>query len=206
MNSPMKSLWLALPLLFTSACVCCEDHAPSSEGALAWSTAETNAAGSPATWTRVADPIDGELLRVVTDNTGHTYNLDLSSESYGPDVEITTRLRCDGGLEDQGGGVLWRAKDASNYYISRWNPLENNLRIYKVENGKRTQLASISGELPGGWLDFSATMKGATILVTCGTLTLGVEDTTFTEAGKVGLWTKADACTSFTLPKVRTLK
>lgn len=204
----MKSIWLALPLVLAAACNCTNcDRGPvdGANATLGWIQAETNGAGTPATWTRTEDPIDGELLRVVTDNTGHTYNIEFSNGTFGPDVEIATRLRADGGLEDQGGGVVWRAKDANNYYISRWNPLENNLRIYKVEGGKRTQLASISGELPGGWLDFSATMKGASIVVTCGTLSLGVDDTTFTEAGKVGLWTKADASTSFTLPKVRTL-
>lgn len=204
----MKALWLALPLLLVSACNCTDCASRSGATAVApkgWIPGETNGAGKPASWLFVADPIDGELLRVATDNSGHTYNVDLSFETYGPDVEVVTRLRADGGLEDQGGGVVWRAKDASNYYISRWNPLENNLRIYKVEDGRRTQLASISGELSGGWLDFTVTMKGANILVTCGTLSLGVDDTTFTAAGKVGLWTKADASTSFSLPKVRTL-
>ncbi|MCY3001468.1 MAG: hypothetical protein NTV21_06660 [Planctomycetota bacterium] len=204
----MKSLWLALPLFLASACNCTDCGQGAGATATApkgWIPGETNGAGKPASWLFVADPIDGEVLRVVSGNTGHTYNVEQSFETYGPDVEIVTRLRADGGLEDQGGGVLWRAKDANNYYLSRWNPLENNLRIYKVEAGKRTQLASISGELPGGWLNFTVTMKGASILVTCGTLSLGVEDTTFTEAGKVGLWTKADASTSFSLPKVRTL-
>jgi len=35
-----------------------------------------------------------------------------------------------------------RAKDADNYYIARWNPLEENLRVYFVKDGKQTQLAS----------------------------------------------------------------
>ncbi len=79
------------------------------------------------------------MLRVAVDNTGHTYNVDPSLKSYGPDVETTTRQRCDGG------GVLWRAKDASKYYISRWNSLGNNLRVYKVEASKRRQPALIPG-------------------------------------------------------------
>jgi len=49
-------------------------------------------------------------------------------------------------------------------------------------------------------------MRGPRILVACGSLSLGVEDTTFAAAGKVGLWTKADACTSFTLPQIETLR
>ncbi len=49
-------------------------------------------------------------------------------------------------------------------------------------------------------------MKEQSILVTCGALSLGVDESTFTAAGKVGLWTRADACARVTLPKVRTLK
>lgn len=43
---------------------------------------------------------------------------------------------------DQGGGVVWRARDSKNYYIARYNPLENNFRVYKVEAGRRVQLGT----------------------------------------------------------------
>jgi len=46
------------------------------------------------------------------------------------------------GEEDQGGGPVWRAADAANYYITRWNPLEKNFRLYFVKDGRRKQLAS----------------------------------------------------------------
>lgn len=205
----MKLAALLLPLALLTACssTANEEPAPSArDAAVAWTPAETNGVGTPAVWTMTLDAEHGRITTVATDNTGHNYNLLLSGDTLGPDVAIRTRLRANSGLEDQGGGVVWRAQDAANYYITRWNPLENNLRIYKVENGKRTQLASISGELPRGWVDLSVTMRGTKILVTCGSLSLGVEDATFVAAGKVGLWTKADACTSFTLPNVRTVE
>jgi prepilin-type processing-associated H-X9-DG protein len=34
--------------------------------------------------------------------------------------------------------LIWRAKDARNDYIARYNPLEDNVRVYKVEGGERT--------------------------------------------------------------------
>ncbi|MBM3987807.1 MAG: hypothetical protein FJ294_07610 [Planctomycetes bacterium] len=197
----MKLTALFLPLALLAACQPLPEPT-----AVSWVPAETNAVGTPAAWTTTLDAEYGRIKTVTTDNTGHNYNLLLSEAALGPDVSIRTRLRANSGVEDQGGGVVWRARDAANYYITRWNPLENNLRIYKVENEKRTQLASISGELPKGWLDLSVSMRGPRILVACGSLSLGVEDTTFAAAGKVGLWTKADACTSFTLPQIETLR
>ena len=205
----MKLATLCLPLALLAGCgSTAKDEAAGSTttAATAWTPAETNGAGTPAAWTATLDPEHGRVKTVSTDNTGHTYNLLLSDAAFGPDVSIRTRLRANAGLEDQGGGVVWRAQDAANYYLTRWNPLENNLRIYKVENTKRTQLASISGEQSAGWLDLAVTMRGPKIVVTCGSLSLGVEDTTFVAAGKVGLWTKADANTSFTLPQVETLR
>lgn len=197
----MKLATLLLPFALLAACQSLPEDATAS-----WLPAETNTAGTPAGWTTKLDAAHGRIRTVVTDNTGHNYNLLLSEAVFGPDVSIHTRLRADSGVEDQGGGVVWRAQDAANYYVTRWNPLENNLRIYKVENKKRTQLASISGELPKGWLDLSVSMRGPRILVTCGSLSLGVEDTTFAAAGQVGLWTKADANTSFTPPQIETLR
>ena len=204
----MKLAALCLPLALLAACssTTTESAAEAAPAAAAWAPAETNGVGTPAAWTTTLDPEHGRVKTVSTDNTGHNYNLLLSDAAFGPDVSIRTRLRANSGLEDQGGGVVWRAQDAANYYVTRWNPLENNLRIYKVENSKRSQLASISGELTAGWLDLSVTMRGPKIVVTCGSLSLGVEDTTLAAAGKVGLWTKADANTSFTLPQVETLR
>ena len=46
------------------------------------------------------------------------------------------------GKEDQAGGLVWRAKDANNYYVARANALENNVTIY-------SQSAAESPLLPG---------------------------------------------------------
>ena len=42
--------------------------------------------------------------------------------------------------EDQGGGIVWRYRDKDNYYIVRANALEDNVVLYKVQNGKREDL------------------------------------------------------------------
>jgi hypothetical protein len=113
-------------------------------------------------------------------------------------IDISVRLRADAGELDRGGGVVWRAKDAKNYYLARFNPLENNFRVYKVEAGKRTQFAS--ADVPGdtAWHTLRVTMFGDEI--TCyldGKKYLAVKDNTFPGHGMYGLWTKSDARSSF---------
>src|SRR6266516_6710356 len=44
------------------------------------------------------------------------------------------------GKEDQAGGIVFRFKDANNYYIVRANALEDNVVLYKTVNGKRSSL------------------------------------------------------------------
>ena len=115
------------------------------------------------------------------------------------------RLRADSGEVDQGGGLVWRARDADNYYVTRWNPLEENLRLYRVVGGERKMLVSMPIEADSSaWHDLSVRMTGSEIEVAFdGRTALRADDSTFSGAGKIGMWTKADASTSFTLPSVR---
>jgi hypothetical protein len=127
-----------------------------------------------------------------------TYNIILADEAGPKEVDLSVRMRSVSGEIDQGGGLVWRAKDARNYYTCRFNPLENNYRVYKVVDGKRTQLLSADVEAPAGWHVLRATMKGDQIRCYMdGKEHLAVQDATFAEAGKFGLWTKADAKTRF---------
>ena len=114
------------------------------------------------------------------------------------EVDLSVRLKAVAGELDQGGGVVWRAKDKNNDYIARYNPLEDNFRVYKVEGGKGTQFASAKVSGDKEWHTLRVTMVGARI--TCyldGTKYLEAEDSTFPDAGKVGLWSKADAQSYF---------
>jgi hypothetical protein len=140
-----------------------------------------------------------------TPNRGQTYNLLLAREVEVRDLELAVRLRADSGREDQGGGLVWRARDASNYYIARWNPLEDNLRVYKVEGGKRTMLASADVDAdPAAFHTLRVTMLGSAITVALdGRELLRHADLTFPGPGRIGLWTKADAAVTFDDLEVR---
>ncbi|MCP4679966.1 MAG: DUF1080 domain-containing protein [Deltaproteobacteria bacterium] len=164
---------------------------------------ETAGRGTPAVWKVVADESapskPGAFGTVETKNKGRTYNVALVTASSLKDVEISLRVKSVKGKEDQGGGPIWRAADADNYYIARWNPLEDNFRIYYVKGGERDQIASVKIRLsPKKWYDMKIIMKGKHIEGWLdGEKKLEVDDETFGEAGMVGLWTKADAETLF---------
>jgi Prokaryotic N-terminal methylation motif len=100
--------------------------------------------------------------------------------------------------DDQGGGLIWRAKDKNNYYIARYNPLEDNFRVYKVERGKRTMFKNADIPHTPGWHTLRVTMRGTHI--DCfydGKKYLECDDTTFPDTGMIGLWSKADAQSHF---------
>jgi hypothetical protein len=114
------------------------------------------------------------------------------------DVDLSVRIKAVAGELDQGGGVVWRARDKNNYYIARYNPLEDNFRVYKVEAGKRTQFAS--AKVPGDkkWHTLRVTMAGPRVhCYLDGARYLDAEDSTFPAAGRIGLWSKADAQSYF---------
>ncbi len=152
-------------------------------------------------WKVTADetaPSQPNVLAQTAENAGRVYNVALAAQTRLADVDLSVRLRAVAGEIDQGGGLVWRAGDASNYYICRWNPLEDNYRFYKVVDGRRTQLASARLTAPPGWHTLRAVMTGAK--VECyldGKKYLDTTDDTFKAPGKVGLWTKADAVTHF---------
>jgi hypothetical protein len=149
------------------------------------------------TW-EVANDGDNHVLYQKAKNDEATFNVALVQGTSYKDLDLSVKLKAVAGEVDRGGGLVWRAKDAKNYYVARYNPLEDNYRVYKVEDGKRTMF---KGEkIPGDekWHTLRVTMVGPKI--TCyfdGKRYLDAEDATFPEAGMVGLWSKADAQSYF---------
>jgi hypothetical protein len=170
-----------------------------------WTIAATNPDGPLAEWQVKADPAatsSPQVLAIIRirNNSGDVFNLCWTREVVFQDGTIETNVRADSGKEDQGGGLIWRAQDADNYYVARYNPLENNLRLYFVKAGQRTQLASadVSGVKSGDWFRLKIVHQGDRIAAYLnGKKYLEATDRTFLKAGGVGLWSKADAASSF---------
>jgi len=168
-----------------------------------WKVAETRGQGTPATWQVVKDGSapDGTQAVAITvnKNRGSTYNLMIAQDTSYKDLAIRVKVKAVTGKQDQGGGPIWRARDADNYYIARWNPLEDNFRIYYVKDGRRIQLGSADVKVdPKAWHEILIVHRANRIMASLdGERLIELEDATFSEAGKVGLWTKADAATAF---------
>ena len=147
------------------------------------------------------------LAQASTDNTNYRFPLAIVDEGSFRDLDLSVRFKPISGRVDQAAGLVWRLKDANNYYIVRANALESNVVLYKVQNGKRADLP-LKGEgrtygkktsVPSGqWSELRVVATGNLFEVFVnGQKLYEVGDDTFTDAGKVGLWTKADSVTYF---------
>lgn len=166
-----------------------------------WTVGKTGQ-GPGSEWVVVEDTTaPGGKALAQTSNKGprSLFNLCIADGTSFQDVDLTVSFKAIAGKIDRGGGPVWRYRDANNYYVARMNPLEDNYRVYKVEDGKRTQLGSADVKVPAGqWHDIRVVHKGKQIKCYLdGKLSMEVTDNTFEAAGQVGLWTKADAQTRF---------
>ncbi len=166
-----------------------------------WTVAKTGT-GEGSVWKAVEDmtaPKGAKVLAQVGESPNALFNLCVANDTSFVDVELSVAFKAVKGEDDQGGGVMWRYADADNYYIARFNPRENNYRVYKVMAGKRMQLGNKDIKLSTGeWHTLTVWMKGDQIeCLLDGKKQLEAKDGTFAKAGKVGLWTKADAHTYF---------
>jgi hypothetical protein len=170
-----------------------------------WSIAGTRQGSGPlAAWSVTRDrtaPSQPNALTLTASPHGQdqTYNLCWSEAIRFRDGRISVKFKSIAGEVDQGGGPIWRAQDADNYYICRANPLESNFRVYKVVNGTRKQLATAAVEVAtNAWHTINVEHVGARIVcIFNGTTRLEVTDDELPDAGGVGVWTKADALTAF---------
>ncbi len=168
-----------------------------------WTSAKTGT-GEGSVWKVMADDTApskmGYALAQTAAGPSPLYNLCVVNDSSFKDGEVSVMVKAVKGKIDQGGGLLWRYHDANNYYVCRYNPLEANFRLYTVKAGKRVQLATkeeIEVE-PGTWFAVSIKQTGKSIECSLnGKKLLEVADETFPYAGKVGVWTKADAVSHF---------
>ncbi len=119
-----------------------------------WEVAETAGRGTPGAWkvvTEASSPSAPNAIAITAvDNRGGTYNLLIAKDTSYRDLEIEVMVKAGTGNEDQGGGPIWRAADTDNYYVVRWNPLEDNFRVYFVKDGRRGQIASAEFKAESG--------------------------------------------------------
>jgi hypothetical protein len=169
--------------------------------------AHTARVGRPGKWIVQNDGTNKVLAQTDADSTRSRFPVAVLSDVVTADSDLSVRFKPISGRVDQAAGLVWRYQNQDNYYIARANALEDNVVLYKVENGRRTDLP-VKGEgrtygkkteVPAGqWSTLRVVAAGRLFEVYFnGDKLYEVEDATFSQPGKVGLWTKADSVTHF---------
>jgi len=165
----------------------------------------------PPGWTATKTGTGTEKWTIETDNTAPskpnvlkqsgqaTYPVCIKDDTNLKDGFVEVKFKPISGREDQAGGLIWRAKDSNNYYVARANALEDNVTIYDTVNGRRTERKRTSMKVASNqWHTLRVDFAGNHFTVTYdGKKAIEWDDNTFKDAGKVGVWTKADSVTSF---------
>ena len=137
----------------------------------------------------------------------HAYKVVLVEGSNTSDLGLEVSLLAVDGRADMGGGLIWHAADDRNYYLTRANPLEQNIRIYRVVKGVRHMLKNFDHIIDvRSWHQLRVTMTGCRVQVFFDkSKVFDLCDDTFKE-GRIGLWTKSDATTYFDDLRLQLLK
>jgi hypothetical protein len=176
-----------------------------------WTVAMTHAGATPR-WEIVRDETAPHppyvLAQLSRDTTAGRFPLAIWNGATLEDGSVSVAFKAVEGTVDRAAGIVWRYQDPNNYYIVRANALENNVVLYKVENGVRASIApkglpsrayGVKHPIPSGrWHRLQVNFQGAAFTVFLNQERLfEVEDGTFQKPGKIGLWTKADSVTYF---------
>ena len=167
----------------------------------------TAGVGKPGKWVVQAEGANRFLAQTDPDSTRSRFPVAVLADVSGADIDLSVRFRPISGRVDQAAGLVWRYQNQDNYYIVRANALEDNVVLYKVEGGKRTDLP-LKGEgrtygkkteVPANqWSTLRVVARGRVFEVSFnGSKLYDVEDATFSAPGKIGVWTKADSVTQF---------
>lgn len=150
-------------------------------------------------WSVQADPTAPSAAQVLQQSGSGTFPWCVRKNAALADGYVEVKFKPMRGKEDQAGGVVWRWKDADNYYVARANALENNVSLYHTTNGRRNTIKYVNAPVPGNaWHTLRVEFAGTRIKVILdGKPYIELDDRSISGAGAVGVWTKADSVTAF---------
>ena len=162
-----------------------------------WTATQTGS--GQARWEVVRDETAPSKPNVLKQSGQAAFPICLKNDTSLQDGFVEVKFKALSGREDQAAGLVWRARDANNYYVARANALENNVTIYHTVEGRRTEKGRVAVKVATQqWHTLRVDFQGSRFIVSFnGQKTLEWNDQTFKDAGKVGVWTKADSVTEF---------
>jgi hypothetical protein len=164
---------------------------------------EITGSGAPASWRLLDDPTAPTkrkaLAQTSRDKTDYRFPLAIFEASVRADLDVSVKFKPVAGDIDRAAGLAVRLRDRDNYYVVRANALEDNVRLYKVVSGRRSQFAGADAKVPSGvWQGLRLKVESSRFEVFLdGRSLYTASDATFATAGRLALWTKADSVTSF---------
>jgi len=204
--------WLvSFGLIASTGHVITFDHYPLGKTPPGWTVAMTNQGAAPR-WEVRRDPSAPTqpyvFAQLSTDSRQDRFPLAILDGVSLRDGDVSVRLKPISGHDEQAGGLVFRYRDEKNYYLVRANALRDNVELYKVENGRRVPIQprgmppfdfGIKHDIqPNMWHILKVSVHGNRFQVFVNhRRILQAEDSTFTNAGKVGLWTAGDSITYF---------
>ena len=159
--------------------------------------------GRPGKWVVRTDPSapagDHVLAQVDSDDTDYRFPVAVADAPVLKDLGLEVRCKQVSGKTDQACGLVFRYQDENNYYVTRANALEDNVNLYHVVKGRRRQIKGWSGKVASQtWHTLAVEARGDRFQVFFdGKPVIDAKDDTFKDAGRVGVWTKADSVTYF---------
>ena len=166
--------------------------------------------GRAGEWTVIADPtatMGRAIQQTSMDSTDYRFPLAIHESLSVANLNFEARFKAVAGRVDQAGGIVVRLQDADNYYLARANALEDNVRFYRVVDGRREQLDGANLKVTSNeWHTLGLRAEGQRFTVSFDGIALfSTKDATFAEAGGVALWTKSDSITRFDQMKITPL-
>jgi hypothetical protein len=139
------------------------------------------------------------IAQTSTDQTDYRFPLAIYEKVSAVNLDVRVRFKAVGGRVDRAGGIGIRLADANNYYVVRANALEDNVNFYHVVKGVRREIRGASAKIASDvWHTLGIKAEGQEFTIFFnGKSLFSVQDPTFTNAGKIALWTKADSVTHF---------
>src|SRR5262249_56543109 len=100
-----------------------------------WTATQTGS--GTAKWAIEKDDSAQSKPNVLKQSGQATFPVCFKNDTNIKDGFVEVKFKPISGTQDQGGGVIWRVRDANNYYVSSANALEDKVTIYHTVNGPR---------------------------------------------------------------------
>jgi hypothetical protein len=158
--------------------------------------------GRPPDWQAVADP-DGPdgwaLAEMAGDPNDLRFPLCISEPAVGRDLDASLRFKPLNGSRARVAGLMFRAQSPNDYYVVRANALDNSVRFYRMDKGKRRQLGGKEAPVDADkWHSLRVIAAGDRFEVALdGKSLFDATDRSLLQPGAMGVWSQADSITHF---------